>query len=96
VPDRPTRIWRIEYEAALGWPEPEHRRKTYRHCFTAEAAGRQIATIRAMPSHLALDEVLVTSALIEWEPVDPATLPIPEIDDDYELGINLPDQTGAP
>lgn len=83
--DRPTRIWRVEYEAALGFPEPEVRRKTYRHCFSAEAAGRQIANIRAMPTHLALDGVVVTSAPIEWEPVDPETLPIPDHDPEGEV-----------
>lgn len=83
MPERPTRIWRIEYDAALGYPEPDVRRPTYRHCFSAEAAGRQLANIAAMPTHLKLNEVLVTSTPIEWEPVDPATLPVPQ-DPDLE------------
>lgn len=80
----PKRLYRVTWQAALGWPHPERRHEVARNYTTAETAGKQIATIRAMPSHLSLTSVHVTE--VEWSEIDPETLPVPEtIDADEDF-----------
>lgn len=74
----PKRLIHVEWEAALGWPEPERRRRVRRNFTSASTAGEQIARIRALPSHLQLVSVHESCA-IEWTPIENVdTLPIPE------------------
>jgi hypothetical protein len=78
------RFYRVCFDAAVGWPYPERRVEQVRHYTEAETAGRQIAAIRRLPSHLKLKSVHVSND-IEWTAIDPNTLPIPsdeEQDDD--------------
>lgn len=75
----PAEFWRVEWEAAVGWPTPDVRRNTARNFTSATAAGRQVAIIQAMPSHLKLHRVL-HGTVGEWEPVDIAELPVPNDD----------------
>lgn len=78
----PTRLWRVTWDAAVGWPFPERRQETARNYTSAANAGRQVASIRALPSHLTLKSVHVSND-IEWEAVDADTLPVPEpVEDD--------------
>jgi hypothetical protein len=72
----PSRLTRVEWDAAVGYPEPERRQRTARNYTTRENAGRQVSIIEAMPSHLSL--VAVYETVCVWEPVDPADLPRPE------------------
>ena len=81
MPDRPKRLWRVEWRAALGWPEPERRHDTARNYTTPLAAARQVQVIEALPSHLELTGVHVTDCA--WVEIDPSTLPpVPEENDD--------------
>ena len=79
----PKRLYRVTWMAAVGWPEPERRQETARNYTTAETAGKQIAVIRAMPSHLELKSVHVSND-IEWALIEPDTLPVPETITDDE------------
>lgn len=74
----PKRLYRVTWDAAVGWPHPERRQTTARNYATAENAGRQIASIRNLPSHLKLVSVCVTDC--EWTEIDPDTLPIPDVE----------------
>lgn len=79
----PKRLWRVTWMAAVGWPEPERRQETARNFKTPEAAGRQVATIRSMPSHLELKSVHVSDDIV-WHDVDADALPVPEIIEEPE------------
>lgn len=77
----PTRLYRVSWQAAVGWPHPEQRQDTARNYTTPESAARQVASIRAMPSHLKLQGVHVSDE-IEWSEFDPDDLPQPKEEGD--------------
>jgi hypothetical protein len=79
---RPKRLYRVEWRAALGWPEPERRHDTARNYTSAENAARQVQIIEALPSHLELTGVAVADC--EWVEIDPTTLPEPKETDDED------------
>lgn len=72
----PAEFWRVEWEAAVGWPTPDLRRNKASNFTSAGAAARQVAIILAMPTHLRLHRVL-HGTVDRWEPVDLADLPAP-------------------
>lgn len=77
----PTRFWRVIYDAAVGFPEPDRRVRKTRHYTSAADAGRQVHVVRHGPlaaTHLALVSVDVSNE-VEWTPVDADELPIPEL-----------------
>jgi hypothetical protein len=73
----PRHLYRVVFDAAVGWPHPDHRQRKHRTFTSPEYAGRQLARIEALPSHLRLVGVYVTGPL-EWTELDPADIPRPE------------------
>lgn len=78
----PSKLIRVEWSAAVGFPFPDKRHITARNFASEKNAGRQLAIIEALPSHLTLLSVHETHC--EWQPVDPDTLPRPDQEDESD------------
>lgn len=75
-PTLPTTLFRVYFWQGYGWPECTRRERTFRTYPTPERAAQMVETVRRWPSHHKLIGVWQASA-IEWEQIDPATLPEP-------------------
>lgn len=69
----PERFYRVEWLAALGWPDPMPQHPTARNFTTPEAAARQLARIKAFPDHCTFTGLWIGNAT--WAPLDPVLLP---------------------
>jgi len=79
--DLPRYLYRVVFDAAVGWPHPDRRQRKQRTFTSPEYAGRQLARIEALPSHLTLVGVYVTGPCT-WTEVDPAEIPRPEVEEE--------------
>lgn len=69
----PDRLFRVTYEAAVGYPYPTDRQRKKKNFDDAISAARQVASISRMPSHLEL--VAVHVGEVVWTEVSVDQLP---------------------